>query len=317
MATKVLLILSISFIFFFSPDIRAEVELQPHSSVGTLFSEELATEIDGILTDTDNRIGQIRIILIRVLYFLLFFWTIVDFIIKGFSAEKTVNGFLMAFTVALLNETYILWTDGLYYLFSEAAMGIQEAVVGEDSKYFLSTYTTNLLDKLDFVDVGIFDGAYKLFLFFSFMVLKTILAIGIYLAEIWAIWGFSFAQLIGPFFIPFIILPATRPLFDKWFALLLTFCLFTFVFRTIGVLFAIFTNSLLGSPNYTATIDGVIVLTDWGPQFIQIIVYLALGILMLLGAGNISAQLAGGVGASGMSNKAMGGAKKLFTKLVA
>ena len=285
-----------------------------------LFRDNVDDEVTDLLADDDNIISRLRTIVIRVLYFLLLFWVIVDFIMNGFSAEKTLNGVLMGFLVALLNETYLIWTDGIYFFFEAGALGIQESVTGTSSKYFLSTYIRNMWDEIDFESVSILDGAYLLFTFFIFAIVKTLLLIVVYISEIWAVWGFSFAKLIGPLFIPFIIFPSTRPMFDKWLALLVSFCVFTFVVRVIGVLFAIFTSSMLNTSNFTETTDSGITLTASSPILLIVLVNGLVGIAMLIGAGKISSALAGGIGGSGFTNSSLraggGAARKLFAKLV-
>ena len=284
------------------------------------FRSDVANEVNDLLTDGDNIISKLRTIVIRVLYFLLLFYAIADFIANGFSANRTLNAALMGFLIGILNEMYLVWTEGIYLFFEVGALGIQESVTGTTSKFFLSTYMRNLWNEIDFISVDIFDGLYLLFIYALFIILKFFLLIIVYLTEMWAIWGFSFAQLIGPIFIPFIIFPSTRPLFDKWLALLVSFAVYAFVVRVVGVLFAIFTKSILGSATYTETLDNGITLSGTSPILLPVLVHCVIGICMLLGAGKISVALAGGIGNSGFTASSIGKggamAKKMFTRLM-
>lgn len=273
-------------------------------SVVQNFRDEVSDEVAALLADGDNTVNQMREIVNRVLFFALLVFAVISFIFFGPNITA-FNALLMGFLYAFLNETYLIWTDGMFAFFEEAALGIQEEVVGTTDRFFLSKYWDHMLDRVGFEELDFFSQMSAIINMAFLWICSLVFMILIRISEIWAVWGFLFAQLVGPVFLPFIIHPTTRSLFDKWLGLMLSFCIYAFVARTIGVLFAIFTKSLLGEPGFTETLDGPIELAANSAEYSSFLLHVVIGIFMLLAAGKISSNLASGIGGSGGTNAMM------------
>lgn len=266
------------------------------------FIDEVREQVDNIVTDEGTTISDMRSIVSRALYFILLFFAVVNFIINGLNVS-TVNAFLMGFLYAFLTETYTIWTAGIYNFFDVGGLAIQEFVVGTQDRFFLSKYFTHLWNRVSFEELNVLDSVNKLVQIAVLWLLGSILQLVVRIAEIWAIWGSQLMILIGPLFLPFIIHPSTRPLFDKWLQLLVGFAVYGFIVRCIGILFAIFTASFLGEAGFTQTVDGPITFYSNTAQIYSFFLHLVISILMFLSAGKISSSLSGGIGESGASNK--------------
>lgn len=273
-------------------------------SVVQSFRDEVESEVSDLLTDGSNTVNQMRSIVNRVLFFALLVFAVVSFIFFG-PNPTAFNALLMGFLYGFLNETYLIWTDGMFAFFEQAALGIQDQVVGTKDTFFLSKYWDHLMNRVGFEELDMFDGMVAIVNMAFLWVASLVFMILIRISEIWAVWGFLFCQLIGPLFLPFIIHPTTRGLFDKWLALMLGFCIYAFMARCIGTLFAIFTKSLLGETTFSTTLSSPVEISASSPEFSSFVLHIVIGIFMLLSAGKMSSALAGGVGGSGGTNSMM------------
>ncbi|MCF2829705.1 MULTISPECIES: type IV secretion system protein [unclassified Pseudoalteromonas] len=306
----------ILFVCFFSVESIAEINVD-RVEVNDRFEAELATVINNILTEPDSVVQQLGVIVVRVLYFALLFFAIARFVLVGFSFDLLTPVFI-AFILGILTETYMIWTSGIFAFFDVSALGLQEIAVGTDSRWYLSTYIGALWDRIEITPVTIFDSI-EILIFFGITILcQIILEIVISISEIYANFGFALAQIIGPVFLPFIIHPSTRFLFDRWLSLMLSMAVFAFVVRCVGVVYSLLTMAMIGHFDSSQTLDSTVLVDPMsdGGVMTMLIINSVVGIIFILGAGKISSSIAGGVGSSGFSNSAMRGGMKLAAKVL-
>lgn len=288
-------------------------------TVAENFKEELARKVDIMLNDEGSNVYKMNNIVIRALYIMVLFVAVVRYMAYGVTLEGTIPPLFIAFILAFLSETYFVWTDGIYQFFNFMGLSIQNTIVGNEDAYFLSKYTKALWDRLSFQPVDIFDSIEYVVMFFIVFVMQLILQAVIAVAEIYAEFGVALAQIIGPVFLPFILHPSTRGIFDKWLGILIGFAVFAFIIRAVGVVYSLYTMSLIDTFNANRTIDETVLIdpsTDSGIM-ISLIINSIVGILFIVGAGKISGGISGGIGGGGFSNSALRAGTGLAKKAVA
>ena len=285
-------------------------------TVGEKFKAELAIKVDIMLNDAGSNVAKMNDIVIRALYIMVLFFAVVRYMAYGVTIEGTIPPVFIAFILGILSETYFIWTDGIYQFFHFMGISIQETVVGNGDDYFLSKYTKALWDRLSFQPVDIFDSIEYVIMFFIVFVMQLILQAVIAVAEIYAEFGVALAQIIGPVFLPFILHPSTRGIFDKWLGVLIGFAIFAFILRAVGVVYSLYTMSLIDQFNANRTIDETVLIdpTGDGAIMLALLINSIVGILFVLGAGKISGAIAGGIGGGGFSNTAMRAGTNLAKK---
>jgi hypothetical protein len=273
------------------------------------FRDNVRIAVEHIIADDTLVINKMLDIMTRAFIFLAIFWQVFLFIAKGFDPERMIPFLIGIFVVGILNETYGDWTNGIYNFWDGAGLAIQESVVGTKSRYFLTQYFTNMYDKVSFREVSFFDSINLAIESMAIGFVQLILMIVIRFCEIWSIWGFNLTLLIGPLFLPFLIHHKTAFLFEKWFMVMLGFCLFAFLVRVIGVLYYIYTITWLGG----SLDEGVLITSGSDGKFIGFVFHSILGIILLTSAGGLSTTIAGGMSGStsGAMRMAGQGVKKL------
>ncbi|MGP4944091.1 type IV secretion system protein [Pseudoalteromonas nigrifaciens] len=316
----ILLLLILPVVFIFN-DVSANADqIETHApTISENFKNELAIKVDMMLHDEGSGVYKMNSIVIRALYFIVLFTAVVRYIAYGVTLEGTIPPVFVAFILGILSETYFVWTDGIYQFFNYMGLSIQETVVGTDSPYYLSTYMNALWDRINFQPIDIFDSVEYVVLFFVVFIMQMILQVVVAIAEVYAEFGVALAQIIGPVFLVFILHPATRGIFDKWLGVLIGFGAFSFIIKAVGVIYSLYTMSLIDKFNSKETIDGTIMINPSSDQeiIVSLIINSVVGILFVVGAAKISSAIAGGVGGGNFSNTAMkagtGLAKKAAT----
>lgn len=258
------------------------------------FREAVTLAVEAIIADDTLIINKVLTIMTRALLFLAIFWQVCLFIWKGFDPESMIPFLVGIFVVGILNESYGVWTNGIFDFWDGAGLSIQESVTGTNSRHFITQYFTHMYSRISFQDVGFWDSLTMLFAGGVFLLVQSILMLAIRFAELWAVWGFNFTLLIGPLFIPFLIHHRTAFLFEKWFMLMLGFSIFSFVVRVMGVIYYIFTQVFLGG----AELDRIILLYQLDNEYWNLLLHATLGVFLIISAGSISSAIAGGVSGS-------------------
>lgn len=290
---KILLIMITIMLSGLATPVIAETDSDT-SEIQKDFRVNVTTAVETMIADEDLIINRVLVIITRALLFLAIFWQVCLFIWKGFDPELMIPFLVGIFVVGILNESYGVWTNGIFDFWDGAGLAIQESVTGTNSRHFLTQYFTHMYARISFQDVGFFDSIKMLFAGGLFLLVQSILMLAIRFAELWAIWGFNFTLLIGPLFIPFLIHHKTAFLFEKWFMLMLGFSLFSFVVRVMGVIYFIFTQTFLGG----VELDRIILLYQLDDEYWNLLLHGTLGVFLIISAGSISTAIAGGVSGS-------------------
>lgn len=272
------------------------------------FQKELKVVIERIINDDLSVVAQLSNIVVRALYFTLLFYAVVKFIYEGFS-EKIITYLFMGFVLGILTESYMIWTNGIFDFFEISALGIQEIAVGTDSRFYLSTYTSALFDRIELMPMSILDSLEYALIFLITYLVNLIFQVVVIVTEMYAVFGYAVFQIVGPVFLPFIIHPATRSIFDKWLSLLIGMAVYAFFVRVVSVVYSLFTMALVGAFTSDEMRLKPMMLdpqTDFDVIFLLVINSI-LGIVFLLGVGKTTSAITGGIGADGLTNKMVSG----------
>ncbi|AJB84471.1 TPA: type IV secretion system protein [Klebsiella pneumoniae] len=119
-------------------------------------------------------------------------------------------------TMALITS-YGMVTDTVKYAFNELADTFQYLTIGSKDRMFLSNFIDRVINQaVQAPDVGFTDTIYMWAITIIWAVISLFLQVAFYLSDVYVTLGIALAQMIGVLFIPFLIAPWTRGIFDGW-----------------------------------------------------------------------------------------------------
>lgn len=229
-------------------------------------------------------------------------------------------------TMALITS-FGMVTDTIKYAFNELADTFQYLTIGSRDKLFLSNFIDGVINKaVQAPDVGFTDAIYMWAITIIWAVISLFLQVAFYLSDVYATLGIGLAQMLGVLFIPFLIAPWTRGIFDGWVKFFIGWGVCGLVLRITCLLSMLvmkatinaagdFQNpgSALIDSNYD--ISAPLVVTDENlGLLIAIIVFGFISCVMIFSSYSFAKMLASGVGSA--SNAATNAAKQVAAQAV-
>ncbi|WP_099609483.1 hypothetical protein [Vibrio coralliilyticus] len=208
-------------------------------SATTVFRDSFNSTVGQFVEDVSTHpdIGEFTIILLVFLAVLVYFEQVVKFILTGLDAESIINATLMIFVTLGVWGSYqfiideaVAVADGLGLLFLEIG-------TGNTDPFFLFKWITHSLNYMHGEEVSIFDMTVGDLLYAAiWYVVALVLQVCMYFIGSWAVWTLALAKALSILFIPFLMHPGTRTLFDAWFRFTLGALMLLIVLRLSGVI---------------------------------------------------------------------------------
>ncbi|ERK05600.1 hypothetical protein L580_3310 [Serratia fonticola AU-P3(3)] len=229
-------------------------------------------------------------------------------------------------TMALISS-YGMVTSTIKYAFGELADTFQYLTIGNKDPMFLSTFIDNVIGKaIQAPDTGITDTIFMWAITIVWAILSIILQAAFYLTDVYITLGLALAQMVGVLFIPFLIAPWTRSIFDGWVRFFIGWGVFGLVLRITCLLTMLVMKATINAagsfdftiPNVTNTdlinanyeVIRPLIITDANLELlIAIIIFGFISCLMIFSAFSFAKALSSGVGSA--SDAANGAAKKM------
>lgn len=289
------------------------------SSFRDMFAQDITVFVDTLLNN--SQISAFTWSLFIVLVVIVYFTEVAKFMLDGFDLESAVNATIMVFVSLLLFTSYQIAFDNTVALFDELGLTIQEVATGHRDPFFLFKWVTHAFNSMYNEDVSIFmmpvgDVIYALLWYLVALILQLVM----FAISAWAVWTLALAKILGVLFIPLLIHPATRNLFDGWFRLTLGSLFLLIVLRTSGALVALAIKSQFSSIGAIvcgdstdfascSSTDRVTNLAMAGADNIDVLVTGILSIVLVVSSVAFTAALVGAVASP--SRGASSGASKL------
>lgn len=229
-------------------------------------------------------------------------------------------------TLALITA-FALVTDTIKYAFNELADTFQFLMVGSRDKLFLSNFIDNVITQgIQTPDVGFTDAVYMWAVTIIWAVISLLLQVAFYLSDVYATLGMGLAQILGVLFIPFLIAPWTRGIFDGWVKFFIGWGVCGLVLRITCLMSMLVMKASINAAgdfenpgsaliNSHFDISAPLVVTDENLSLlIAIIVFGFISCVMIFSSYSFAKMLASGVGSA--SNAATSAAKQVAAQAV-
>ncbi|MBB1313447.1 type IV secretion system protein [Aliivibrio sp. SR45-2] len=289
------------------------------SSFRDMFAQDITVFVDTLLNN--SQISAFTWSLFIVLVVIVYFTEWAKFMLDGFDLESAVNATIMVFVSLLLFTSYQVAFDNAVALFDELGLIIQEVATGHRDPFFLFKWVTHAFNSMYNEDVSIFmmpvgDVIYAALWYLVAIILQLVM----FAISSWAVWTLALAKILGVLFIPLLIHPATRNLFDGWFRFTLGSLFLLIVLRATGSLVALAIKAQFSSIgaivcgdstdfSSCGSTDRVVNMAMNGADNIDVLVTGILSIILVVSSLTITTALVGAVASP--SRGASSGASKL------
>lgn len=209
--------------------------------IGTTLTTVFNTQIHQYITtllSPGSQVYQWTHMLMVFIMFLAVFFEILVFIKKP-DIERHLTAVIWIFITMGLWAGYNTFIDVLWQTGEGLASAFQVAATGSSDPWFLSEWAYRIANSYTIHSQGFFGSIQSAILVFIWNIVMLLLEGVMKLVGMWAVWGAAVAKIIGVIFIPFLMLPATRKIFDGWFQYFVGFLILLIVLRITGVVAAI------------------------------------------------------------------------------
>lgn len=234
---------------------------------------------------------------------------------------------ILWFVTMAFITSYGMVTDTVKYAFNEMADTFQYLTIGSRDRMFLSNFIDRVINQaVQAPDVGFTDTIYMWAITIIWAVISLFLQVAFYLSDVYVTLGVGLAQMIGVLFIPFLIAPWTRSIFDGWVRFMIGWGICGIILRLTCLLTMLVMKATINAAgdfqnpgtaliNSNYDISAPLVVTDENlGLLIAIIVFGFISCVMIFSSFTFAKMLSSGVGSA--SNAATNTAKKLAVQAV-
>ena len=290
---------------FFSPLVFVEpAQAGLSQAMKGIFNNELKEFVSSIMLDTGGAVYGFAWMMFLAGSVLMFVIEIAKFIQGGTkAAESNVQAVMWWFATFAIMTGYDAATSAIWGVAVGISNGFQEHLVGNTDNFFLAQWIHKATAAVVVEDISLFDTVKMAIYYVGWMIVGWLLDLVAALVAMWADFGYALAKVVGLIFIPFLLLPATRNLFDAWFKFFTGFGFLLIVLKATMVVAAISVKAIMtslgvsfsgggyGEPSEVVQIglNNLYLLSDASAM-------LAIAILFVLSSFAFASSLAGGLG---------------------
>jgi len=212
-----------------------------------VFSGELKTFVTGIMNGDNNPVSNFAWMIFAAFSFILFVMEVIKFIWQGNQTESHMIALSMFFVTFMIMGSYDGFTNGIWGIAVGISDGYQEQLVGNTDNFFLSQWMHKTFSAVVVEDLNFFDSMKLVGYVMIWTAAGVVLDAVAYLAAMWGDFGYAVGKVVGFVFIPCLLLPATRNLFDGWFKFFTGFGFLLIVLKATMVVAAIAIKAIVGT----------------------------------------------------------------------
>ncbi|PXF32089.1 hypothetical protein WH50_06420 [Pokkaliibacter plantistimulans] len=247
----------------------------------------------------------------------------------GYDWQKGIEFLIYFFATVLIKENYDTVTQAIFNLGDGLGDALSTGLTGSEDGFKVVNWLKATLSSITLDDIDLSDGItiVVMSLIFSFFIM--LLEGLVYVVSVWGELGYALAKIIGLVFVPFLLLEGTRNYFDSWFRFFLGFIVLVFMQKAVLVVVIVVMQSAMvavGMIGGGLTVEQAInqpmkalsLTADDLHTIVDLIIYFALCIVLLISAFSFSSTLAQGFGSvsGGLNSVAKNGAALAIRKLL-
>jgi hypothetical protein len=219
---------------------------------------------------------------------------------RGVQVEEILVTLLMIAGTRILLNNYDSLTSALWGWSEGIAGGIQRAFTGSTNAFFLPGYINNIIEGIKSSEADLFGTVTQILGAVIATLMAFILSMLAFLVNVWALWGYTLAKIVGWVFIPFLLFRRLSMLFDGWLRLFFGFLVYAIIARANLLLVTLAVNAYFGIPIGTIPIKPTYNFDfQTLSEVFGLLAFLLIGILSLISTGRFAATIASGAVGAG------------------
>ena len=195
------------------------------------------------------------------------------------------------------------------------AGAIQKEMIGTDDLFYAPTFLNDIMQNMKYNDASLFSNIAAVLSLYVLSAASMLLSLLSFFVVSWAIWGYALAKLIGWMLIPFMLLPITQSLFQKWFGFFVGFLFYEIIGRTNVAMVLMLMASFFNVPLSHRPSRVIEINAEALSDMTGLLAMVFIGILALLSTGKFAAAFAGAIGGSSSGISLKDVATKIAGKL--
>ena len=303
---KVFLIILVLSVFAFPMAANAEKPPDYNDSLKRMdaFMNNVTVVLNNILADSD--LNSFVNTLWNALTIILLFTAFAKYSMGVVTVFELIHPLLLIMITRIMLNNYDYLTSLCWYWSEGIAGGIQKSVIGSADPFLLTGFIHDVVNGITAGDVSFFSGVSLVFSHAVILAIVFLLSLLGFLANTWALWGFSLSKIIGWFFIPFIMVHRLSYLFDGWVRLFSGFLVYGIIARANLLLTVLAVKAYFNIPGYTVSTGKNISFDFSGiADLFGLTAFLFIAILSLVATGRFASTVVSGAGGFGDSVRNM------------
>ena len=205
------------FAIFFMTMMFAKSAFAANVVVSDLIDQEVQNYVDAIFDASGSDIFLFVTAILTFLFFMCLVGEIVKFINGNADWIAILTLVILYISTTALIASYGPFTHVIKGVFEDLCGEFQYLIIGSRDKMFLSDFIDKVIKKaVQAPDVGFTDSIFMWGVTLVWGVVSLLLQVAFYLADTYVTLGYALARVVGVLFVPFLIAPWTRPIFDGW-----------------------------------------------------------------------------------------------------
>lgn len=268
------------------------------------FMNNVTVVLSNILADSD--LNSFVNALWNALTIILLFTAFAKYSMGVVSVYELIHPLLLIMITRIMLNNYDYLTSICWYWSEGIAGGIQKSVIGSSDPFLLTGFIHDVVNGITAGDVSFFSGVSLVFSHAVILAIVFLLSLLGFLANTWALWGFSLSKIIGWFFIPFLMVHRLSYLFDGWVRLFSGFLVYGIIARANLLLTVLAVKAYFNIPGYTVSTGKNISFDFSGiADLFGLTAFLFIAILSLVATGRFASTVVSGAGGFGDSVRNM------------
>ncbi|WP_097764831.1 conjugal transfer protein TrbL [Escherichia coli] len=289
--------------------------------------QNIGEYVSAILSANGSNIYRLVMAIATFLLFMCLVIEVAKFISGDADWVSTATLIIIWFGTMAFIASFFTVTEVIKHIFIDIQEEFQYLTIGSRDKMFLSDFIDRtLLQAIQAPDVGFTDSIWMWFMAIMWGFVSIILQFCFYLSDVYATLGISLAQMVGVLFIPFVIAPWTRKIFDSWFQFFIGWGVCGIILRLTCLLAMLVMKASINAAgsfenpganfmdeNYNV-MSPIVITMDNIELLVALVVFGIMSCVLVLSSFAFAKQLASGVGSA--SGAATNSAKALAVKAI-
>ncbi|WP_049546240.1 hypothetical protein [Vibrio nigripulchritudo] len=206
------------------------------------FRDVVSSFVDQLFTHPD--VFNFALTFLTFLIVLLIFVEVGRFMMDGLDFEAIVQSTLMVFITLGLFFYFEPVFDTLHETFDNYGLLMLKVGTGNSDPFYLYKWVNHSFKFMHGEEISLWDMAIGDIIYAGlWYVVSLILQICMYMIGSWAVWNLALGKILGIVFVPMLVHPGTRALFDGWMRFTLGSLFLLVILRAVGVLVALGINA--------------------------------------------------------------------------